>query len=91
MKYELIKFDNKTVKKIKQESEKYTEKSSTNNKKIQENKMKKIKIDMQERKKILEYINLLENGKITEDEIPEEFISSIRKEIINQINNYKQN
>ena len=91
MKYELIKFDNKTVKKIKQESEKYTKKSSTNNKKIQENKMKKIKIDMQERKKILEYINLLENGKITEDEIPEEFISSIRKEIINQINNYKQN
>lgn len=91
MKYELIKFDNKTVKKIKQESEKYSEKSSTNNKKIQENKMKKIKIDMQERKKILEYINLLENGKITEDEIPEEFISSIRKEIINQINNYKQN
>ena len=91
MKYELIKFDNKTVKKIKQESEKYKEKSSTNNKKIQENKMKKIKIDMQEIKKILEYINLLENGKITEDEIPEEFISSIRKEIINQINNYKQN
>ena len=91
MKYELIKFDNKTVKKIKQESEKYSEKSSTNNKKIQENKMKKIKIDMQERKKILEYINLLENGKITEDEIPEEFISSIRKEIINKINNYKQN
>lgn len=91
MKYELIKFDNKTVKKIKQESEKYTKKSSTNNKKIQENKMEKIKIDMQERKKILEYINLLENGKITEDEIPEEFISSIRKEIINQINNYKQN
>ena len=91
MKYELIKFDNKTVKKIKQESEKYTKKSSTNNKKIQENKMEKIKIDMQERKKILEYTNLLENGKITEDEIPEEFISSIRKEIINQINNYKQN
>ena len=91
MKYELIKFDNKTVKKIKQESEKYTKKSSTNNKKIQENEMEKIKIDMQERKKILEYINLLENGKITEDEIPEEFISSIRKEIINQINNYKQN